>query len=91
MSVDSTRPARLFTRTSISASAAHVKIIGVGRALWYYALVTDDPIRDYLSKLGKLGAKATNSKLTKKQRQKPAQKAAKARWARVKKNASTQR
>ena len=76
-------------KNSVSASAAHVKPIGVRRARWYYAFVTGDPIREYLSKLGKLGAKATNSKLTKKQRQKSASKAAKARWAQVKKNAPT--
>lgn len=47
-----------------------------------------DPIKDYLSKLGRKGAKATNSKLTAEQRKKSARRAAKARWAKVKKSAA---
>jgi len=44
-----------------------------------------DPVRDYLSKLGRKGAAVTNQKLTPEQRKKAAQKAARARWAKVKK------
>jgi len=66
--------------------------IGVRRAQWYYAFVADDPVREYLSKLGKLGAKATNSQLTKKERSESARRAAKARWSKSKKKApSTQK
>lgn len=42
-------------------------------------------ISEYLSKLGKRGAAKTNSQLTAKQRRESAQKAARARWAKVKK------
>jgi hypothetical protein len=46
--------------------------------------VTDEAVREYLSKLGKKGAASLNSKLTPKQRTRSAQKAAKARWAKTK-------
>ena len=42
--------------------------------------MAEDAVKDYLAKLGRKGAKATNSKLTKEQRQDSARKAAKARW-----------
>jgi hypothetical protein len=43
-----------------------------------------DPVKDYLSKLGRRGAKATNSKLTPKQRKEKARRAAQARWEKPK-------
>lgn len=42
--------------------------------------MVDDAVREYLSKLGKRGAAATNSKLTAAQRTKSAVRAARARW-----------
>jgi hypothetical protein len=39
-----------------------------------------DAVREYLSKLGRKGAKATNAKLTAEERTKAARKAAQARW-----------
>ena len=48
-------------------------------------MVTDPAISDYLSKLGRRGAKVTNSQLTAKERQASASKAARARWAKKKK------
>jgi hypothetical protein len=47
--------------------------------------VTDDAVREYLSKLGKRGAASLNSKLTPAQRKKSARKAAQARWAKKEK------
>ena len=47
--------------------------------------MTNDPVREYLSKLGKRGAEATNSKLTPAQRKGSARRAAQARWAKQKK------
>lgn len=47
-------------------------------------IVTDDAVREYLSKLGKRGAEATNQKLTPAQRKKSARRAAQARWAKKK-------
>jgi hypothetical protein len=47
--------------------------------------MADDAVREYLSKLGKRGAAATNSKLTAAQRKKAARKAANARWSKKKK------
>jgi hypothetical protein len=44
-----------------------------------------DQVREYLSQLGRKGAAATNSKLTRKQRKESARKAAQARWSKVKK------
>jgi hypothetical protein len=46
--------------------------------------MAEDAVREYLSKLGKRGAEATNSKLTPAQRKKAARKAAKARWSKNK-------
>jgi hypothetical protein len=46
--------------------------------------VTDQAIREYLSKLGKLGAEAANKKRTPAQRKKVARRAARARWAKKK-------
>jgi hypothetical protein len=43
-----------------------------------------DPIREYLSKLGKRGAKVTNEKLTVEERIESARRAAQARWAKQK-------
>ena len=48
-------------------------------------LMNERAISEYLSKLGKRGAAKTNSQLTAKQRKESAQKAARARWAKVKK------
>lgn len=45
--------------------------------------MTDKAVREYLSKLGRRGAAATNSKLTKKERQESARRAAQARWAKI--------
>ena len=47
--------------------------------------MADSSIREYLSKLGKKGAEATNAKLTPEQRSKAAKKAAKARWGKKRK------
>ncbi len=44
-----------------------------------------NPVSEYLSKLGKRGAAATNAKLTPAQRKKNARKAIAARWAKTKK------
>jgi hypothetical protein len=46
--------------------------------------VTDESVREYLSRLGRRGADATNNQLTPAQRKRKAQKAAKARWAKTK-------
>jgi hypothetical protein len=43
-----------------------------------------DPVREYLSKLGKRGAKVTNSQLTVEERIESARRAAQARWAKQK-------
>jgi hypothetical protein len=43
-------------------------------------------LREYLRKLGKRGAAATNSKLTAQERKESARRAAQARWAKAKKN-----
>jgi hypothetical protein len=40
-----------------------------------------DPVREYLSKLGKKGGKSRAQKLTKEQRSESARRAAQARWA----------
>lgn len=50
--------------------------------------MANDPIRDYLSQLGRKGAQATNAKLTPAQRKKSAKRAAAARWAKQKKEKS---
>jgi len=47
--------------------------------------MTDQAVRDYLSRLGKRGAEATNKRLTAAQRKKAARRAARARWAKKKK------
>jgi hypothetical protein len=47
--------------------------------------VASDPVREYLSKLGKRGAEAANEKRTPAQRKKVARNAAKARWSKKKK------
>jgi len=44
-----------------------------------------DPVREYLSKLGKKGGKSRAQKLTEKQRSESARRAAQARWAKSKK------
>lgn len=44
-----------------------------------------DPVREYLSKLGKKGGKSRAQKLTEEQRSESARRAAQARWARTKK------
>jgi protein-disulfide isomerase len=49
-------------------------------------IVTDEAVREYLSKLGRRGADATNNQLTPAQRKKKAKKAAQARWAKQKKD-----
>jgi hypothetical protein len=48
--------------------------------------MTDQAISEYLSKLGRRGAAATNSKLTAKQRKESARRAAQARWSKEKKD-----
>jgi hypothetical protein len=48
--------------------------------------VTDEAVREYLSKLGRRGADATNNQLTPAQRKRKAKKAARARWGKVKKD-----
>jgi hypothetical protein len=50
--------------------------------------MASDPVKEYLSKLGKKGAAATNSKLTRRERQENARKAIKARWAKHKKRST---
>jgi hypothetical protein len=47
--------------------------------------VTEKAVREYLAQLGRKGAKATNQKLSKQQRVESARKAARARWAKKKK------
>ena len=49
--------------------------------------MTDQAVRDYLSKLGKKGAASLNSSLTPAQRKRSAKKAAEARWGKKKEKA----
>jgi hypothetical protein len=46
--------------------------------------MADQSVREYLSRLGKKGAEAANSKRTAAERKKVARRAAKARWAKEK-------
>jgi len=47
--------------------------------------MADQSVREYLSKLGRRGAEAANSKRTAAERKKVARRAAQARWAKAKK------
>jgi hypothetical protein len=49
-------------------------------------MATNDDVREYLSKLGRKGAKAANRARTPEQRKEVARRAAQARWAKAKKN-----
>lgn len=46
--------------------------------------VSAKDVREYLSRIGRKGAEATNQKLTKEQRRESARRAAQARWAKAK-------
>jgi hypothetical protein len=46
--------------------------------------VSGKEVRDYLRKIGRKGAEATNQKLTQEQRSESARRAAQARWAQAK-------
>jgi hypothetical protein len=76
------------------ASAAHVKPYFTLLSLKCYCPsaahcvmvcnMTDQAVRNYLSQLGRRGAKVTNEKLTPAQRKASARKAARARWKKAK-------
>lgn len=55
------------------------------RIVLRWAMATKAEIREYFARFGKQGGKATAKKMTPKQRQESASRAAKARWAKEKK------
>jgi hypothetical protein len=75
------------TLLTLCSAAEHVKLFLSCTSAEHsdrVRIVATDPIREYLSKLGKLGAEAANKNRTPAERKKIARAGAKARWAKKK-------